>query len=87
MSERCRIYLNFWKLYRWGIARLMVLDLIFSYYVWKEREIHELRELYKSAAGWIAHYPERQKFRIHVGKGVVYIWLSFATDEPKTFPV
>lgn len=36
---------------------------------------------------WAGRYPERRRFMVHVGRGVVYLWLSWSPDEPTTYPM
>lgn len=74
-----------WQFYSFGAARMFLLRLFLKLILWKEYELSELRELYKSITEFIAFYPERRKLTFYLMGYKIILWLS--VDEATTHAV
>lgn len=85
---KCRRCVNcvdceLWQFYSFGMLKIFVLRMYLKLVLLQEHVLAELRNV----IGWVARYPERSRFRVHIGKGVVYVWLSWSPEPPKSYPV
>lgn len=85
MGQRYNTVWNLFQLWRMGIVRIFLINVFMTFILWREREVEEMRDLFRRLTGWVAFYPERKKVTMYMFGYKVILFISI--DEIGTHAV